>query len=230
MSVKIIGVCLPSRSENFLIHMEKRKVSATIINAVTTVHDERVQSFSKYTKYNKSNKNNLCTLSHLLALKQIADSEYDYGVILEDDVNLHTEFNFMLTELIESGQIKEHEIISIGYLFSKKASLQAIKPVPHKINDNLNIGKNAWKTLGTQGYVCTRAYALRTIQAAMKKIFKNTEEAVFFCSILCKSNARIITYPPLAVERFDLFGSTLGHASYNKSVFCNITHILKDYE
>jgi len=227
-SVELIGICLPSRAKRFLDHVQKRGLCVNVINAVQSVKDERIKQYD----YDSKNKNNLCTLSHLLALEKFVNSDKQIGIVLEDDINLHYNFLELVNELIRTESIAKHGVISLGYLFSKTASTEAISKSHVDYHSSFSIGKNAWVTYGTQAYTCSRNYAVEVLRLAKSMTFLSPENMILSKNTLdiqcCKPLNRVIVYPPFALERFDLFGTALNHHN-NIIFFNNVQHILKDY-
>jgi len=233
MTTKIFGICLESRQKAFCEHIHSRGIIAEIVPAVTTAQDKRISCFGQY---DENHKNNLATLSHLVALQSISLSECEYGIVFEDDVHLHINFNDMLQSLITSSCVKKHELVALGYLFAQTASKEVIyQPTLEAIYNVVSIGKNAWTAYGLQGYICTKEYAGRVVEAAKLQMFGNPEGAVLSCCIKenagsCSPNTRIITFPPLCIERFDKFGSTLDHTQYNHQAYKHVSSILQWYQ
>ena len=225
-NIEFVGICLPTRVNSFIAHLEKRGLCIKIINAVQNVNDSRAKEYN----YDGKIKNNLCTLSHLLALGHISVCDKEYGVVFEDDINLHKNFLTLVQELINTGLVKKYGLISIGYLFSHLASEKVIinSSIEYKSNF-FTVGKNEFITYGTQAYICTQEYAMEKVNSSKCKTFASPENMILsennkHC---CGPSNRIIVYPPFVLERYDLFGTTLNHD--HTSIFNNTKNIIDDY-
>lgn len=230
--VHFLAICLDSRLEIFKKQIQKYNLNhVEIIPAVIFLSNT-----NDYVQHvDTSNKNSLCTLSHILVMESIIKSNKKYGVVFEDDVALHKNFTSVLSTLIQSKKVDEFQIISLGYLFDKSSLLKTLCDEIQLSDTTFSIGLNNYHAWGSQCYICTKEYCIKTLNNLNGKI-KCTEDLIlqqssFYVKTLNPGfpKTRTIIFPPLAIERFDVFGSTLGHKSYNKKSFDNIDIRLLTY-
>jgi hypothetical protein len=179
-----------------------------------------------------------CARSHIRALKHCADSEYDFSIILEDDVTfINDNFVNSITEIISNWETYSshgHQMISIGWIptynFSKYQKLES------KFNNLISIPNckiiHQLYTPGLQGYLVNKNSMVKHIDYLFQPTFNDFYDKIITNSYLInKLNSynipikdetfmaidnylnlffkQIIVFPPLVIES-DIV-STLGH-------------------
>lgn len=91
------------------------------------------------------------TIGHIRAMKQLVDDGFDWGIIIEDDVRFHKNFNEVVGLLEKS--VTDADIVSLGYVNFPTGTPEYIEGIPILKNVGLS---NPW---GAQCYMITRKYA-----------------------------------------------------------------------
>ncbi len=116
------------RSENRRNNMEKLLKTINIknerISAVDGKFDSDDDIYGKYISedgFNKTRIEYACLLSHLLTIKEFAESPYEYAIILEDDLSLeYTKYwDKKISQIINEAP-SDWEIIMLNYVSKQK--------------------------------------------------------------------------------------------------------------
>lgn len=91
------------------------------------------------------------TIGHIRAMKQFVDDGFEWGIIIEDDVRFHKDFNNVVSILETS--VTDADIVSLGYVNFPQGTPEFIADIPVIKHVGLS---NPW---GAQCYMITRTYA-----------------------------------------------------------------------
>ena len=91
------------------------------------------------------------TLGHIRAMKQLYNDGAPWGIIIEDDVRFHKQFNAIVAKL-EAG-VKDADIVSLGFVNFPNGNLSVCNGISLIKDVQLS---NPW---GAQCYMITREYA-----------------------------------------------------------------------
>jgi GR25 family glycosyltransferase involved in LPS biosynthesis len=227
--------------------------NVTYLPAVTSMDDERVRGWEGYLAYKKIGIGHLPTLSHTLAM-HVASLEAMPTVVLEDDVLLHRDFPLAVSALLRMRPVREQMSVQLGYLprFDKLVSntsflredsrvacvwawdhprrAEAAEAVVDActIPDGarvFSVGYPPESNLvwGLQAYSVTpmHARAVWSSRFESARLRNNTEEFIFGAS---PHLFRVM--PPLGIEGFRHFGSTVGHEESNGLIHDMLTRVV----
>ncbi len=96
------------------------------------------------------------TIGHIRAMKQFVDDGDDWGIIIEDDVRFHKDFNRIVSTLENSAS--NVDIISLGFVNFPQGNIECIEDIPVLKNVGLS---NPW---GAQCYMINRQYAKHLVK------------------------------------------------------------------
>ena len=94
------------------------------------------------------------TIGHIRAMERIAKRSDPYGIIVEDDVRFHREFNRYLEIAEKYMSLSKVDILSIGFVNFPRI-YNGVHVADLLIQENVELG-NPW---GAQGYIITKEYA-----------------------------------------------------------------------
>lgn len=210
--------------------------NVTFLPAVSSLSDPRVAGWADPKGLDHAKKGFYCTLSHALAMS-IAATEELPTVVVEDDVALHDDFGPVVSALLRDVTLDKNAAIQLGYLHRA----EGLSPLaPQSIVSCVRVSKNTKHSaetfgpsasdckhdksarvfvlgrtserapFGTQSYAVTPLHA-RNAWEARAHVLSNAESLVF---IGANGHPYRID-PPLALEDYPRFGSSLGHGGYN---------------
>ena len=96
------------------------------------------------------------TIGHIRAMNQFVDDGSDWGIIIEDDVRFHKDFNRIVSILENSAS--NVDIISLGFVNFPQGNIECIEDIPVLKNVGLS---NPW---GAQCYMINRQYAKHLVK------------------------------------------------------------------
>jgi GR25 family glycosyltransferase involved in LPS biosynthesis len=113
---------------------------------------------------NATNAEYATLISHLEAIKEFSNSEYNIALIFEDDVNLDYKkyWNTTIKQIINDAP-KDWEIIMIGYNYGNLEPPLELKDWNY--NDNKYISEHAW---GAYSYIINKDGAKKLINSCYK--------------------------------------------------------------
>jgi GR25 family glycosyltransferase involved in LPS biosynthesis len=95
------------------------------------------------------------TLGHLRAMEQLVRDKQPWGIVIEDDVRFHIDFNDIVKRLERS--VYDADIVSLGYVNMPSGRVETIDGISLIKNVGLS---NPW---GAQCYMITYQYACRLL-------------------------------------------------------------------
>ena len=106
-----------------------------------------------------------CAFSHIQIMKELLDSEDEYRLIFEDDVEIHTKFHFYFSQL-QDLNIKKYDILFLGgWVWGYKCGDTNIGTIDEikNIFGNYKFLENCY-SYETHAYLINRSFAEKTLQ------------------------------------------------------------------
>ena len=140
-----------------------------------------------------------CMLSHMDSIQKFYNSNKPLGIICEDDIYIHKNFNEEIEKIITFINQNNYDIVLLSYLLNYK---------PPNCYHNLittfdnytayDFNKDLW---GTQMYMLTRTYAKYLLDHfPINWKFENINNPWAADWIITKNGKRAMIYPMIAVE------------------------------
>jgi len=111
-----------------------------------------------------------CTMTHMKCMQKIVDSNEPFGVIVEDDVRFHKQWNDLIDICYNymTDNFESVDILSIGFV-----NIPHSNTIVHyngmKIIENVSLG-NPW---GAQCYMISRSYAITFLELFREDFYKH---------------------------------------------------------
>jgi GR25 family glycosyltransferase involved in LPS biosynthesis len=143
--------------------------------------------------------------AHLDMIQAFLKSEAEYGIICEDDVHIHREFDARVREAIQAYRSNELDVLLLGYL------------LPYKIAEGISgYDDSQW---GTQMYMLGRRAATEIYEA-----FQDPSKVPVFASdwTITKYGRRARMYPMLAIEEGPIDSTDQGQIWFHRQ--CHLAH------
>jgi GR25 family glycosyltransferase involved in LPS biosynthesis len=131
------------------------------------------------------------TLGHMKAMQCIIDSNEEIGIIAEDDVRFHKDFEILINQYKDYMLNSETDVLSLGFVNFPRGNPILFNNI--KILENVQLG-NPW---GTQCFMITRNFAMRFLN-----IFKEDDLSIPYSN--CFSPDWVIFDPILGTKRSTL--------------------------
>jgi GR25 family glycosyltransferase involved in LPS biosynthesis len=190
--------CSEGRIERFLRYAEPLQIDFKVVNGIVPTDDE-FKLFEPHFLETHRAADVACTLSHVRAMKLFLETDDDIAAIVEDDVRFHKNFKSMikiLKQVIRGGGI---DVLSFGACGDCYGEVEDIGEGMSILRDS-RVGN----PFGTQGYILTRDYANRFVNAVSSPdVYELLQGAIIAdCSIVgpalgCR---RISLFIPIAIE------------------------------
>ena len=151
-------------------------------------------------KYNITlTRHNKVMLSHMDCIQKFYDSGRSLGIICEDDIYIHKNFNEEIEKVITFINQDNYDILLLGYLLNYKPPYHYHNLITtfnnYKVYD---FNKELW---GAQMYMLTRKYAKYLLDHfPIEWKLKNINNPWSPDWIITKNGKRAMIYPMLAVE------------------------------
>ncbi|PVU65477.1 hypothetical protein C9E85_12585 [Plesiomonas shigelloides] len=173
------------------INMDFEIVDAVDLrNETSSIVDEMLSNYEVDTLRPMTRGEIGCSLSHKKAYGKIIDSNFDFGLILEDDALINESLCSVLNDLLVND-LMESDVLILGYskLSMSDSNLFYIKePILKKIHiDGYSFG-SVWRewTCGTVGYLLSRRAAEKMLKSPIISIADDwyTHKRVFNLDII----------------------------------------------
>jgi len=226
-SISLTCICMPQRKAAMQLQLntllKNSGIAYTLMDAVQQYEDARIQHFlGPETNYldpicvhNMNQRGYKCFLSHKLALEQASRKNFQYTIIMEDDVALHkSDFVNIVKEMCNSQILDNYSMIMLAYL--------VVHPIK-TLRDELQPGKiEVINTLYCDTEYCVRKSMLLepwglqmyilTNQKVKELVSKFTlEKHLIHAESAIMDPGPYKLYPPLGIEDYPSFHSLLGH-------------------
>lgn len=160
--------------------------------------------------------------SHLNLIKKFLESDYEYGVFCEDDILISDTFQQDLHKVIEVYNIKQMDLILLGYLINVKPidmDCQLISLYnstdPISLLEFYNYPDHLW---GSQCYLIDRKFAKQLVERYTIDFAKRNRDLNYSPDWLITKNCKkLLVWPPLAKEKGDVLTDHQGQISYHQS-------------
>lgn len=215
MSYQFIVITFNEDRYNHMTNMFKliSNVNVCYLNASTK--DNSYNYLNNYTS--KSNNNFIyCLHSHIRALKYCTESDYDFSIILEDDVTfINNSFIESINELISNWDLYAsygHKMISIGWI--PTFNYLKFQKIESKFKNLNSIPKckliDEFLTPGLQGYIVKKSIIMEYIDYLFQPTFDEFYK-------------KILSYPDI-ITKFKQYNQSLSIETFE--IIDNILHIL----
>ena len=154
----------------------------------------------------KEHKLSGCILGHMeLINKFYHESDKEFGIFCEDDIQIHKKLPELLPSIIENCTTNNIELLLLGYLLPYY--INSNYPVLFEISDNYKLHKYPDDLWGTQMYMISKKYAKHLLECygldyALKYKQNPTKYTPYDADwiITKKTDNRAMLYPPLCIE------------------------------
>jgi len=148
------------------------------------------------------------TIGHIRAMQRLVDSGEPLGIIVEDDVRFHKNFNTVVERVAPLLQTGEYDLLSLGFVNLPYGPFQNVNGVD--VSEGRVYLSDPW---GAQCYMITREYADYFTKRCSKDDLSETYHGNFVTDwvIFDEPCRRLTTRLPYAVESPDeqsIAGST----------------------
>jgi GR25 family glycosyltransferase involved in LPS biosynthesis len=148
------------------------------------------------------------TIGHIRAMQRLVDSGEPLGIIIEDDVRFHKEFNTVVETLAPLLQTGEYDLLSLGFVNLPHGPFRDVSGI--EVSYHQVPLSNPW---GAQCYMVTREYAKYFTERCSKDDLSETYHGNFVTDwvIFDTPCRRLTTKIPYALEAPDeqsIAGST----------------------
>lgn len=193
-----VASCSEERIERFLRYAEPLQINFEVVKGIVPTDDEFKLFEPRFLETHRA-ADVACTLSHVRAMKLFLETDDDIAAIVEDDVRFHKDFNpkiEILKQVIRGGGI---DVLSFGACGDCYGVVEYIGEGMSLLRDS-RVGN----PFGTQGYIITRDYATRFVDAVSSlDVYERLRgDMIADCCIVgpaigCR---RISLFIPIAVE------------------------------
>lgn len=159
------------RVSTFLESCKPLNLDVEFIKSYALDDPELLEKGRKHIETNKCTTRLLsCTMTHMKCMKKIVESNEPFGIIVEDDIRFHKQFNEIM-EICNSymtDNFEDIDILSIGFV-NIPHSTNIINYNGLSIIENVSLG-NPW---GAQCYLINRKYAKKFLDVFSEDFYKN---------------------------------------------------------